>query len=79
MITPNDIKMFELQSKINDLISEAYEKGADADQLASMVFATGDAFGLLYGDKWHTDRIEIFKHEVEMFENDREDENNLYF
>lgn len=71
-----DIKMFELQNKISDLISKAYLEGANADDLASMVVATGDAFGLLYGDKWSKDRIEIFKNEI--YEDDEEAENNLF-
>lgn len=71
--------IFELQDKINDLIEKAYKNGADADHLASMVFATGDAFGLLYGNHWNKDRIKIFKHEIEMYEDDEESENNLLF
>ena len=74
------IELFKLQDKISDLIEKAYKSGADADHLASMVFATGDAFGLLYGDHWNKDRLEIFRHELRIADEAEEDEeNNLLF
>lgn len=75
-----DIKIFELQDKISDLIAKAYERGADADELASMVFATGDAFGLLHGNNWNKDRLELFRYELRIADEAAEDEeNNLLF
>lgn len=79
MLDKSTMKLFNLQDKISDLLQEAYEEGLDPDVIASMVVATGDGFGLLFGRTWEEDRITIYRNQLELADEAEDEENNLLF
>lgn len=58
--------VYWLQDEIYKICEDAImEKDADPDLVAAMLFGTADALGLLHGDTWFKDRLDLFKYELE--------------